>query len=692
MRDSRVQVFMADLGWHRRPQIFSYRIMKSVFDRCAFGTMASRTILLAAFTAAAAAFAGPSPFPGERGEILDTAARDDIWAAPASPPPAASSAKRVPPAVEFLRKSVRVPRDQVVGFALHTHDRGVLKMLAQLYPLKPDEAREVRLELKENGTWREVARAPVIYPGWSAHFRLERWDATRDVPYRVRHGAAAVFEGLVRKDPIDKDVVVVASLSCNSNQDRGDRDEIVSKLKQQNPDLLFFAGDQSYDHAEHTAAWLLWGKQFREVIKDRPVVTLPDDHDIGQGNVWGEGGIVADSTAGDSGGYYYPAEYVRMVDRCQTRHLPDPVDPRPIAQGIGVYFTRLRVGGIDFAIVEDRKFKSGPKGKIPQMGPRPDHIREEGYDPKQIDLPGLQLLGERQLAFLHAWGQDWEGARMKAVLSQTAFCGAVHLHGSRENRLLADLDCNGWPQSGRNAALVEIRRALASHLCGDQHLTVVVKHGIDEFRDGPFAFTNPAIVNTYYGRWWEPAGRRAGTNPIPGSSLPWTGDYLDGLYNKITMFAYANPTFDTMQELKQNRSDPKAMLGDGYGLVRFDKKTGRTTFECWPRYADLAQGDAAQYPGWPIAFHMSENDGRKVAGHLPTVIIEGATDAVVQVVNEADGDILYTRRIQGSSFRPPVYSLSNYTVRVGRDRPDAWTAKSVTIAAPGAPALRAKVR
>ena len=92
--------------------------------------------------------------------------------------------------------------------------------------------------------------------------------------------------------------------------------------------------------------------------------------------------------------------------------------------------------------------------------------------------------------------------------------------------------------------MAALRRVLACHLCGDQHLSVVVKHGIDEFRDGPYAFTNPAIINSYYGRWWWPADEKAGANPIPGSPLPWTGDYLDGLYNHITMIAYANPAFD----------------------------------------------------------------------------------------------------------------------------------------------------
>ncbi len=614
-----------------------------------------------------------SLFPGERGRKLDLVSRDDIWNETQG---------------GFLARFVKVPRDQVVGFALYTHDHGVLKISAQLYPLQEKEEREVRLEFLHDGQWREVATAPVIYPGWSAHFRIDPWDNTQDVPYRVRHGKTAVFEGLIRKDPTDKDVIVVASLSCSSNADRGDRDSIVEKLKKQDPDLLFFAGDQSYDHTEHTASWLLWGQQFREIIKDRPVVTMPDDHDIGQGNLWGEGGIVADSPAGDSGGYFYPAEYIQMVERCQTWHLPDPVDPRPIGQGIGVYFTRLRVGGIDFAVLEDRKFKSGPKGKIPQMGPRPDHIRQAGYDPRKIDLPGLQLLGDRQLAFLNAWSQDWSGTQMKVVLSQTALCGAVHLHGSKDNRLLADLDCNGWPQTGRRKALQAIRRALACHLCGDQHLTVVVKHGIDAFRDGPYGFTSPAIINSYYARWWWPKDEKGGGHSVAGSPLPWTGDYLDGLYNRITMLAYANPAFDNIQVMKENQRNPAALLGDGYGLVRFHKKSRETTFECWPRYADLAKGDAAQYPGWPITIKMQDNDGRQVFGNLPELVFEDVVDPVVQVVNEADGEILYTLRIQGDRFRPHVFGPGEYTVKAGVSQPDAWSSSGIApVDQPAAPIM-----
>jgi hypothetical protein len=562
-----------------------------------------------------------------------------------------------------------VPRDEVVAFAVYTHDRGTLKLTAQLFPLYPTEDRTVRLELRRgDGDWLLVASEKIIDLGWSAHFRINDWDNTQDVGYRVRHGYDAVYEGLIRKDPIDKDILVVGNLSCNSSRTPGPRPTMLENLKRIDPDLLFFAGDQSYHHTEHTYGWLEFGVQFREILRDRPVITIPDDHDIGQSNLWGESGKKATDAQGPSGGYFFPAEYVNMVERCQTWHLPDAYDPAPVERGIGTYFTSLRVGGIDFAILEDRKFKSGPEGKIPKMGPRPDHINDPKYDRAAVDLPMLELLGDRQIRFLHAWGQDWTGAEMKCVLSQTAFCGAVHLHGSEDNRLLADLDSNAWPQAGRNAALREIRRAWAPHLSGDQHLAVVVKHGIDAFGDGPYAFTSPAIVNTIYGRWWWPEDEQPGPNPVEGSPLPWTGDYLDGLGNHISMIAYANPP---------NRKD-ETQRGDGFGVARFDKKAGAVTVECWPRFANMDEGDAAQFPGWPITFRYVDNDGRKAIGYLPVPKIFGEqSSAVVQVIEEATGEILYTVRMRKGDARLPVYAAGKYTVRTGQDRPDNAEIKGV---------------
>ena len=226
---------------------------------------------------------------------------------------------------------LNVPRDQVLAFAVYTHDHGQLKMSAQLSPLKPDESREVRLEFKQDdGSWKEVAVEKVIELGWSAHFRIKEWDNSKSVTYRLRHGDKAEFSGLIRRDPIDKDVIVVGNLSCNSSRTPGARPTLIENLKRIDPDLLFFAGDQSYHHTQHTYGWLEFGMQFRDVIGNRPVVTIPDDHDVGQANIWGDFGKKATNSNGPSGGYYYPGKYVNMVERCQTWHLPDAFDPEKI--------------------------------------------------------------------------------------------------------------------------------------------------------------------------------------------------------------------------------------------------------------------------------------------------------------------------------------------------------------------------
>jgi hypothetical protein len=551
-----------------------------------------------------------------------------------------------------------VSKDRTICFALYTVHDNVLKLTAQLYPLEEGDPRTVRLEVKRDGKWEEVATTEVITPGWTAPFRVENWDMTREVPYRVRHGESAVYEGIVRRNPVDKDEFVVAAFTGNSIYPGhgGDipKTDIVENLKRIQPDLLFFSGDQVYDHNRHYAYWLKFGRDFGEAIRNTPTVTIPDDHDVGHPNLWGAGGKQSFVAAGHDGGYFKPVEYVQEVERAQTSHLPDPYDPTPIQRGIGVYYTALTWGGISFAILEDRKFKSGPEGLVPQMGPRPDHVTEPGYDPQDLDVPGAVLLGERQLKFLRDWATDWRHAEMKAVLSQTLFCGGAHLHGSHDNRILADLDSNGWPQTGRNKALAEIRKAFALHIAGDQHLGTIIHHGINDWDDAMYSLCVPSIANLYL-RWWAPL--EPGGNRQPG--MPeYTGQFLDGLGNKVTVWAVANPSPEANHDKLTTRAA-------GFGVARFNKRDRTITLECWPRNCDVTDPDARQYPGWPRTIHQLDNYGRKAVAYLPTLNVSGMDDPVVQVIDESDGQVVYTLRINGCQFRPKVFCEGKYTVKVG---------------------------
>lgn len=564
-----------------------------------------------------------------------------------------------------------VERSQVICFALYTVHDHTLKLTAQLYPLEASDTRIVRLEIQKDDQWVEVARTSVVEAGWTAPLRVENWDDTQAVKYRVLHGPEATYAGLIRKNPVDKNEIVVAGFTGNSIQPAhgGDisRQDLIDNVKKVDADVLFFSGDQVYDHNRHYAAWLKFGRDFGDIIKDRPTICLPDDHDVGQPNLWGESGKISTLSGNADGGYRQPGVYVQEVERAQTSHLPDPVDPHKVGQGIGVYFTNLNWGNIDFAILEDRKFKTGPAGRVPKQGPRPDHIRNPKYDPASVDIAGAILLGQRQLDFLDEWSQDWHNANLKVALSQTIFCGGAHIHGDANGRLHADMDSNGWPQTGRNLALKSLRKAFAFHYAGDQHLATIFQHGVDEHGDAIWSFCVPSIANLYL-RWWEPL--ESGQNREPGSPA-YTGDYLDGFGNKVTNYAAANPEKSPAGNLLNTRAA-------GFGIVRLNTKTRQITMECWPRNVDVTDTSAQQYPGWPRTISQFDNYNPRSWGKLGELTFD-VDSPVVQLVDSDTGEILYTVRVSGKSFVPGAPRGTTFIIKAGQDAPEKIVVKDTQV-------------
>ena len=597
-----------------------------------------------------------------------------------------------------------------VLFEQYTLGRGILKMTAQLPPVGPADGKKVLLQVRKGNEWQTIQEQPVDQLSRTATFKIKDWDSRKDTPYRLvyelntgnGHLTPYYREGIIRKEPWDKNEIVVAGFT--GNNDLGfPNNELVKAVAYHNPDILFFSGDQIYEDVagfgvqrkplnkavlDYLRKWYLFGWAYGELLRERPSITIPDDHDMYHGNIWGcEGKPTPPGLTGmaaqDAGGYKMPAEWVKMVERTQTSHLPDPYDPRPVKQGIGVYFTGLNYAGVSFAILEDRKFKSAPKPLLPEAQINNGWYQNRKWNPvTQGDVPGAQLLGSRQLSFLEHWAGDWSGrAWMKMVLSQTIFAnvatlpaGAYHddvvpelriLHKGEyppDDRPVADMDSDGWPQTGRNKAIRAMRKAFALHLAGDQHLGSVIQYGVEDWRDADYAFCVPSISNIWPRRWFPAKG---GMNRETGAPK-YTGDFYDGFGNKVTVLAVSNPVFTGK---KPSELYDRAT---GYGIVRLNRKDRTITMECWPRYVDPEKDPDGQYPGWPVTINQTDNYNRKAYGWLPALEIKNMNNPVVRVFSEKDGKLVYALRLKGNTFDPRVFEPGTFRMEVGDPDTGKW--------------------
>lgn len=534
---------------------------------------------------------------------------------------------------------------------LYTVEDGILKLTAQFPPLGADDEWTTSLQIQEEprAYWKTVSTERIDPDSRTATFRVEDWPESRETPFRVVHSmirkdgtrVASEYHGLIRAEPSSAEPLVLGSLTCHKTYTGGlqwNRDglwfpheELVGAVTRQDPDLLYFSGDQIYEGdltpagQRNEDAYILdylwkythWLWAFGDLTRNRPTIVIPDDHDVYHGNIWGAGGRRARKQEGmsaqDSGGYKHSPRMVNAVHRSQTAHLPDPIDDTPIGEGYSVYYTDLEYAGVSFAIISDRQFKESPTIAVPEGKVTNGWFTAEDFDPAvDGDAPDADLLGEAQERFLESWIVDWdEETWMKVLLSQTPFaCVQTLPRGRRgggqpgltifeeggyaaDDVPCQDADSNGWPQTARDRALKLIQPGQVLHLCGDQHLAFVAQYGVDQHRDGGVVFCSPAIANTWPRRWM----------PRTDGEPRQMGDHLDGFGNRVSVDAVANPLRRGFEPSGLHDRSP------GFGIVRFNPAEGTVDLEAWPRASGL-EGGAPQYEGWPIELEVSQLTGR----------------------------------------------------------------------------------
>ncbi|NEU58040.1 alkaline phosphatase D family protein [Halorussus sp. MSC15.2] len=581
-------------------------------------------------------------FDGEDGRSLASAVREDVAeetllggiSLVSSPLPGRDGPRWWFEDIETAGEKVETRPERSFGpiaGTLYSVNDSVMKLSAHLLPMGESDPDEVTLRYRPAGSsesWR--TRRATMGKGYVALFRVEDWDATRDWEYQVRYrdgsGETWRYGGRVRKDPADADELTVGLLSCTAPSGRAldsakarDSDSgagtppgrytpgnvyfpyetLAANLGRQDPDLLVCVGDQVYEPKPTSVAgrdeptldylykWYLWLWSFRGLTRDRPSILLVDDHDVYQPNVWGSGG---EETAMDGlkrGGYVADTEFVNRVQRIQCGHNPDPYDPTPIERGIDVYYGKFTYGGARFAMLEDRKFKTGP------------------------EEDGEALLGDRQARFLSEWAEQSDGESVELCLTQTAFANALtdadgELMTPGENAAQS-YDTNAYPKAGRDRAIELFREAGALVLSGDLHLPMLLRHGLDAHTDGVVQFVGPG-GSANYPRWFEP--KRSLPN---GREYPHTGNFTDALGNKCRMLAVDNPDISHRQYEKSHDGllFDREVRPDGYGIVKVKFDEEAFVVECWPWSANPNGGDAEQYRGWPYRLGFGEVNGKQ---------------------------------------------------------------------------------
>ncbi len=570
-------------------------------------------------------------------------------------------------------------------FAMYTLNQKILKLTVQLAPLNLSENNLIDFQIKDKkGKWNTINQVPVDTLARTAIFRITNWDSSKDTPYRLffqpyKKSLPSYLKGTIRKEP-DKEIIKIAALSCNDDYGFPHTD-ILKHVPQHNPDLYFFAGDQLYQSDYYGVAdwkmplkltildylrkWYLFGWGYKEILCNNPVIVIPDDHDVYQGNIWGNGGVdtpirTNGKKNATDGGYIMSKEFVNVVQQTQSGHLPAPYSKSLVGKGIKTYYCDLTYGGVSFAILEDRKFKSPPIGNSKKI------TQDELEKAHELDLPELKLLGKTQLKFLKKWSQDWSNNTwMKVILSQTIFTQLSTTPTFKRNvfekgiypkhNWYRSFDTNGWPQTGRNKAIDLFRRCFAFHISGDQHLGSTVQYGVDTWRDANYALCVPAVSSVARRQWFPP---KRGFNSSLNSPKN-IGNFKDGFNNFISVEAIANPYITNLKPAKlYDRAT-------GYGIVKLNKRTRDIGIEVWARQTDPSELDAKPVEGWPITINQLDNFGKKAIAFLPKLSITGITNPTIQVIQESTNEVVYTLRIKGNTFQPKVFAHGTYTILLG---------------------------
>lgn len=498
----------------------------------------------------------------------------------------------------------------------------------------------VQLEQKQtDGSWQPVARpVGISEPDYYALIRVKDYDRSQSADFRVvmlngpKDAQPYLFH--VPAEPTTGELVI-GGISCTGDIGRkslGNKSKlkagesyvgiwspanqwapfsgITQPLIERKPDIVFFTGDQIYEWwptpidmsdampaEDYLYKWTIWHWSFKDVTSRVPCLLQTDDHDVWHPNLWGDGNRLMTEGWEKGGGYIKSSYFVNMIQRTMCGHNPDAFSPGPGDSGITNYFCTFKYGGVDFALLEDRKFKSA----LPTV--------DAGGDP--------QMLGDAQLEMLAQWADAADRAPARIVVSQSPY---VTLNTRPNGNMNVDYDSNGWPKPARDIAVELFDKAGEFLFTGDQHLASVTRMDTSVSGKGVFQFSQPAGGCIWW-RWFYPNKSEQQKRGAADNNPSFIGQFTDAFGNKFESLAVANPGSE--QDMRTRRNPPNHILtsqqrefgigtryrihqGEGFGIIHVDAARNQMTLECWPDRSATMLTPYQQFKGWPIKLKLTD--------------------------------------------------------------------------------------
>ncbi len=571
-----------------------------------------------------------------------------------------------------------------VHYTLH---RDTLRLTAQMPPLSRNNLHPLRLEIRKKGSnkWHEAAKTKITTPGWMAKFKVPGWQRDTTWKYRLTYpmkenDATHPYNGTIRKEP-EKEVVLstidapeVIKKTIDSTTDFTNKNLwLPHRLNIRNilgkkPDLLAYTGSRIFRNSptrfkpdsnglsdqlylDYLYKWSLICWLHGPLTRNIPSLVMPETPDS------------------------LPAHFINMAVKTQTAHMPPSYNPQPDMRGIEPWYTRLVIGGVDLALVEDDLMQ-------------PDTLTT-GIGQK-INSSGIAKR-TRQLRFLEEWTNKWHGVDIKAVVTNTSSIQHITQppapsgqkekvsstagQGEEKPQPVLQLNKKASHITSKQVkeVLSQVRKSHALVIKGGSRMPYLIHHGIDDWEDAGYEFGFPPWSQAAPPQSTEMAMQNKSiTDSVLNDSLTLPAKFRDPhghpvMLKTLTKGSDRKKTGGPRQKgFGRENHDTSYLSGmaPGFGIVRFNTRDQEVSLSVWP--ADVDPQNAQPLPGWPVDLSVQENYIDNPHSHLPEIIAKGLeAKPVYKLYHYNQPGLIYARRAKDTVFRPPVFEESIFTLVVG---------------------------